>query len=109
MLLWYGPVSIQGRYGDIRVKVWHGKRSKDLELSAQAARRLAFVLLLEAEKLEAAKFHANGLYTPKTIERPIDRAIDSMVRLQKADEKLRDRDRKRKDREYFRRLGKPGK
>ena len=97
-----GPVYLEGRWGDIRLKVWHGKRSKDLELTAQAARRLALVLLLEAEKLEASQAH--GLGAPKTLSHSIDRAIDAVARFHLADAKLRKRRKDREGREYIRRL-----
>src|SRR5712692_5035550 len=94
-----GPVFVQGRWSDIRVKVWHGKRSKDLALTAQAARRLAFVLLLEAEKLEASEFHGPG--APKTLVHSIDRAIDAVARFHFVDAKLRKRKKDRAGRQYI--------
>src|SRR6266576_909232 len=55
-----GPVSLEGRWKDIKFKAWRGTRSKDISLTAQAARRLALALLLEAEKLEAKIVHGVG-------------------------------------------------
>jgi hypothetical protein len=97
-----GPVFVEDRWSDIRVKVWHGKRSNDLHLTAQAARRLAFVLLLEAEKLEASKVH--GLVLPKTLARSIERAIDAVARFHLADAKLRNRMEDREGQQLIRRM-----
>ena len=82
-----GPVFIQGRLSDIRLKLWHGKRAKYVNLTARAARRLACALLLEAEKLEVSTEHK--YQTPKTLKNSIDRAVDALVRIHIADEKLR--------------------
>src|SRR5882724_7444652 len=97
-----GPVYLEGRWGDIRLKVWHGRRSKDLELTPQAARRLALALLLEAERLEASEFHKPR--APETLVRFIDRAIDAVTRFHLADAKLRQRRKDREGREFIRRL-----
>jgi hypothetical protein len=34
-----GPVFVEDRWSDIRVKVWHGKRSNDLHLTATRERQ----------------------------------------------------------------------
>jgi len=95
-----GPVFVQGQWSTVRVKLWHGKRSKNADLTAQAARRFALTLLLEAEKLEASAYH--GLRAPKTLARSIDRAVDALARFDRSDVKLRKRAKNRADREYFR-------
>ena len=96
-----GPVFIEGRGGDILVKVWYGTRSSDLKLTTQAARRLALALLLEAEKLEAKMVLGEG--TTRKPAGSIDRAIDAVVRFHRADAKLRRRKKDREDRAFGKR------
>ena len=92
-----GPVFVEGHAGDILVKVWYGTRSSDLHLTARAARRLALALLLEAERVEASEFHR---IVPPKLSRPIELAIDAVVRFHVADEKLRRRKKDRADRAF---------
>src|SRR2546426_1142870 len=99
----HGPVFLQGRWKDIRFKAWHGKRSNDISLTAQAARRLACALLLEAEKLEASTFHGLAAL-PNTLARSVDRAIDAVVRFHRVDVRLRKRKWDRESRKYIRQL-----
>jgi len=97
-----GPVYLEGRWKDIKFKAWRGTRSKDISLTAQAARRLALALLLEAEKLEASMVHG----TTRRLASSIDRAIDAVVRLHRADAKLRKKKDDREGRAYIRGFGK---
>ena len=99
-----GPVSLEGRWKDIKFKAWRGTRSKDISLTAQAARRLALALLLEAEKLEAKMVLGEG--TTRKPAGSIDRAIDAVVRFHLADAKLRKRKEDREGRALIRRYGK---
>src|SRR5207248_10314871 len=99
-----GPVSLEGRWKDIRFKAWRGTRSKDISLTAQAARRLALALLLEAEKLEAKMVLGEG--TTRKPAGSIDRAIDAVVRFHRADAKVRKRKDEREGRAFMRGYGK---